>query len=102
MASVQPLAFVILIAMGSAVLFPPLWWILSYWQYKIKQSCLSKISLFLSVVPILSIGVLFLGGSILPAKFSVITFSLAPFFSLVLFIIVMVITIAKSRQRNDL
>ncbi|HRH79099.1 MAG TPA: hypothetical protein PK129_17270 [Cellvibrionaceae bacterium] len=102
MTSAQPVAFVILIAMGSAVLFPPLWWILSYWQHKIKQSRLSKISLFLSVIPILSIGVLFLGKSILPAKLSLITFSLAPFLSLVFFIILITITIVKSRQRNDL
>ncbi|MDH2435976.1 hypothetical protein QCD60_25935 [Pokkaliibacter sp. MBI-7] len=102
MASAQPVTFLILIAIGSALLFPPLWWILSYWQCKIKQSRLSKISLFLSVIPILSIGVLFLGKSIFPAKLSVLTFSLSPFFSLVLFIVIMAITIAKSHQRNDL
>lgn len=102
MASAQPVAILILIAMGSAVLLPPLWWVLSYWQYKIKLSRLSKISLFLSVIQILSVGVLFLGKSILPAKLSVITFSLTPFLSMVLFIIILVVTIAKSRQRNDL
>lgn len=55
MASASPVAFVILVAMVGAVLLPLLWLGLALFQWKYKLRGLSKISMVLSIMPILSV-----------------------------------------------
>ncbi len=94
MASASPVAFVILVAMVGAVLLPLLWWGLALWQWKYKLRGLSKISLVLSIMPILSVLVLYNGKEI-SAKYSVILFSATPFISSFLLVVILGLTVYK-------
>jgi len=101
MASAAPVAFVILVAMAGAILLPLLWWFLAFWQRKYKLAGLFKLSIVLSIMPILSVLALHYGKEI-SAKYSLIFFSVTPFVSFFLLIVLLIITIYKTRNRSDL
>ena len=88
MASASPVAFVILVGMAGAILLPILWWCLAFWQRKHNLNRLSKLSMVLSIIPILSVFALHYGKEI-SAKYSVIFFSATPFVSSLLLIVLM-------------
>lgn len=99
MASASPVAFVILVAMVGAVLLPLLWWGLALWQWKYKLPGLSKISMVLSIMPILSVLALHYGKE-LSAKYSVIFFSVTPFISSFLLVVIFSLTVYKVRNSD--
>jgi hypothetical protein len=101
MASASPVVFVLFVAMAGAILLPILWWCLAFWQRKHKLSGLSKLSMLLSIIPILSASVLHYGKEI-SAKYSLIFFSVTPFISFLLLIVLFVLTIYKARNKSDL
>jgi hypothetical protein len=100
-ASASPVALIIFIAMVGSILIPLLWWLLAFWQRKLRLTGLSNCSIALSAIPILSILGLFYGKSV-SAKYSVIFFSIAPFVSTFLLIVILILTISKARNYNDL
>jgi hypothetical protein len=78
MASTSPLALIIVFALVGALILPLLWWILAFWQRKYSLFGFYKVSLLLSLMPIVSVIGLRLGGEI-SAKYSVIFFTVSPF-----------------------
>jgi hypothetical protein len=101
MASTSPLALIIVFALVGALILPLLWWILAFWQRKYSLFGFYKVSLLLSLMPIVSVIGLRLGGEI-SAKYSVIFFTVSPFINLLAFITVLTITILKVRSQNAL
>lgn len=101
MASAYPVAIGILIAFFGAVLLPVLWWCLAYWQRKRKLLFLSKLSMFFSVIPILSVFGLMYGTEI-SAKYSVIFFFTTPYLSCIIFLAIFALTMFRVRSQNDL
>ncbi|HEY7885379.1 MAG TPA: hypothetical protein VIC08_10570 [Cellvibrionaceae bacterium] len=99
MASVAPVAFVILVAMAGAILLPLLWWVLALWQRKNKLLGLFKISMILSIIPIFSVLALYYGKEF-SAKYSVIFFALTPFISAFLLAAVFGVTVNKVRNSD--
>jgi hypothetical protein len=94
MASASPVTFVILVAIIGAVLLPLLWWGLALWQRKYKLHGLSKISMVLSIMPILSVLSLQYGKEI-SAKYSMIIFSATPFVSVFLLVTIVGFSVYK-------
>lgn len=101
MASTSPLALIIVFALVGALILPLLWWILAFWQRKYSLFGFYKVSLLLSLMPIVSVIGLRLGGEI-SAKYSVIFFTVSPFINLLAFITAFTITILKVRSQDAL
>ena len=83
MASASPVAIIILIGMVGVIFLPMLWCCLAFWQKKRGLKALSRLSMMLSTIPILSVFGLFYGKEI-SANFLLIFFSVTPFISLFL------------------
>ena len=101
MASASIVVFFIVVAMAGAILLPLLYWFLAFWQRKRKLIGLSNLSMVLSILPILSFSALYYGKEI-SAKYFLIFFSVTPFVSSLLLIVLLALTVYKARNRNDL
>jgi len=99
MASVSPVAIMILIAMASAIIFPIFWWLLAYYQCKKKLFKLSIISFIFSLTPILSAFGLNLREDI-SAKFLLLGFGATPFINILAIIIVCITTFVKLKNKT--
>ncbi len=101
MASTSPLALIIIFALAGALVLPLLWWVLAFWQRRYSLFGFYKISILLSLMPIVSVIGLRFGGEI-SAKYSVIFFTVSPFINILAFIAVFAITVRKVRSQNAL
>ena len=95
MASAYPIAVLMIIALAGAVVLPPLYWLLAFWQRKLGLQKLFKFSLALSTLPVFSLLFLFFGKEI-SAKYSVLLFFTAPVFCIFALIVIIVITSVKA------
>lgn len=80
MASAGPVAVFLLLAICGTVVLPIIWWVLAFWQHRRGFKAWFKVSMALSLTPILGGAMLYVGneGSLISAKPALITFFLTP------------------------
>lgn len=97
MASAYPVAIFLMLAMAGLIIFPVFWLSIAYWQRKNRLNKMSKLSVALSITPILSFILLYFGESISP-KFTVIVFFATPVINIIFLITILFITLFKVRR----
>ena len=101
MASTYPLAVIIVFSLVCVVILPLLWLVLAMWQRRCGLLVSSRVSIVLSMMPIISILGLYYGKEI-SAKYSVIFFAVSPFISVLALGTLFLITIFNVRSQNAL
>lgn len=100
MASAYPIAAFLVFAMIGLFLFPLAWWVLAYWQKKKNLKILSRVSMYLSVTPIVAFGFLYFGkeGLFIPPMAAGLIFFATPAFNIIFLVVSVIVTIIKPRR----
>jgi len=99
MASTNPVAMFLMLALLGLCILSVVWLSMAYWQKRSHLNKLSKLSVLLSITPILSFVILYFGKAIL-SKFSVIVFFITPVLNIILIFTILFITILKVRNNK--
>lgn len=98
MASAYPVAIALLLVIGSAIVLPPVWWLVAWWQKGRQLRRLSVLSIALSFTPIVS--ALLLPLNVLPPAVTLIAFFVTPLLNLAALLVVTSISILLVRRRR--
>lgn len=104
MASAYPIAAFLVFALIGLFLFPVAWWALAFWQKKKNLKTLSKVSMYLSVTPILAFGFLYIGkeGFLIPPMLAGLIFFATPALNIIFLVVGVIMTIIQpTRSINE-